>query len=125
MDIAVFRLPIYSVDSNIMVELEHVLQERLCIDNAEVFRRSTARRTIRYQVRDTKDEPPSAVATKYVQQLQLPKEKRGVVYVRSYATGGVISTALKCPFYRARADDKGLQQWTKGDARGLIALIGS
>jgi len=99
--------PFTGLTATLMVELEQVLRERLCIDNAVIFRRSTARRTIRYRVRDTKDEVPSVVATKYVQQLQLAQEKRGVVYVRSYTTGGVISGALQCPFYRARADDKG------------------
>jgi hypothetical protein len=36
-----------------------------------------------------------------------------VVYVRSYATGGTVSGALTCPFYKARADDKGelLHEW--------------
>jgi hypothetical protein len=74
-------------------------------------------------VKDTKDDAPSIVATKYVQQLQLRKGKRGVVYVRSYDTGGVISTALQCPFYRARADDKGevLQQWVTGGGGWIVA----
>jgi hypothetical protein len=45
--------------------------------------------------------------------LVLPAGKRGVIYVRSYATGETISGALQCPFYKARADDKGelLQEW--------------
>jgi hypothetical protein len=36
-----------------------------------------------------------------------------VIYVRSYATGETVSGALKCPFYKARADNKGelLQEW--------------
>ena len=115
--------PFTGLTATLIVELEHVLKERLCIDNAEIFRRSTARRTIRYQVKDTKDDAPSIVATKYVQQLQLRKGKRGVVYVRSYDTGGVISTALQCPFYRARADDKGevLQQWVTGGGGWIVA----
>jgi hypothetical protein len=52
--------------------------------------------------------------------------KRGVVYVRSYATGEVISTTLQCPFYKARAGDKGglLQAWIKGPG-GWIVDIGA
>jgi superfamily II DNA helicase RecQ len=90
-----------------MVELEDVLRERLSIDYAVVFCRSTARRTIRYRVKDSGDEAPSVVATEFVQQLQLPKGKRGVIYVHSYATGNVTSTAIQCLFYKARVDDKG------------------
>jgi hypothetical protein len=51
-----------------------------------------------------------------VQQLQLASQKRGVVYVQSYTTSKVISEALNCAFYKAKADDKGevLQEWIKG-----------
>jgi superfamily II DNA helicase RecQ len=103
--------------------LEPVLKERLSIDNAVVFRRSTARRTIRYQVIDSREEPPSVVGTKFVQQLSLPRGKRGVVYVRSYTTGTIISTALQCPFYKACADDKGalLQEWVQGPGGWIVA----
>jgi len=82
--------------------------ERLSIPNAVVFRRSTARRTIRYQVIDSQNEPASVVATRFVQALPaLTDRQRGVVYVRSYATGQMMSEALQCPFYKARAEDKG------------------
>jgi superfamily II DNA helicase RecQ len=115
--------PFTGLTATLMVELEDVLRERLCIDNAEVFRRNTSRRTIRYQVSNSGDKAPSVVAAEYAQGLQLPREKRGVVYVRSYATGGAISTALKCPFYKARADDKGevLQQWIEGCGGWIVA----
>jgi superfamily II DNA helicase RecQ len=89
------------------VELEDVLQEQLSIDHAIVFYRSTARWTIRYQVKDSRDEAPSVAATEFVQQLQLPKGKRGVIYVRSYTTSNVTSTAIQCLFYKVRADNKG------------------
>lgn len=48
---------------------------------------------------------------------------RGVIYVRSYDTSGFISKELKCPFYRAKADDKGevLQQWIGGEGRWIVA----
>jgi superfamily II DNA helicase RecQ len=118
--------PFTGLTATLIVELEDVLKERLCIDNAEIFRRSTARKTIRYRVRDSKNEAPSEVAVKYVQQLHLGTGKRGVIYVRSYETGGHVSTALKCPFYRARAEEKGevLQQWTRG-AGGWIVATGA
>jgi superfamily II DNA helicase RecQ len=73
--------PFTGLTATLMVELEEVLQERLSIDNAIIFRRSTARQTIRYQVIDSKEKAPSVVATQIVQGLQLLKGKRGVVYV--------------------------------------------
>jgi superfamily II DNA helicase RecQ len=50
--------------------------------------------------------------------------KRGVVYRRSYAMGEVISRALQCPFYKARAEDKGelLQAWIKGPGGWIVAI---
>jgi superfamily II DNA helicase RecQ len=96
--------PFTGLTATLIVDLEDVLKERLCIDNAQIFRRSTARKTIRYQVRDSKNEAPSDMAVKYTQQVELSAGKRGVIYVRSYETGGVVSRALECPFYRARAE---------------------
>jgi superfamily II DNA helicase RecQ len=118
--------PFTGLTATLMVVLEDVLRERLSIPNAVVFRRSTARRTIRYRVIDSGYEPPSSVATQFVQQLQLPRQERGVVYVRSYTTGKIISEALGCPFYRAKADDKGevLQEWIHGP-RGWIVATGA
>jgi superfamily II DNA helicase RecQ len=118
--------PFTGLTATLMVELEDVLKERLCIDNADIFRRSTARKTIRYQVKDSKNEVPSAVAIKYAQQAHLRPGQRGVIYVRSYETGGMVGRALECPFYRARAEDKGevLQQWIHG-AGGWIVATGA
>ena len=115
--------PFTALTATLMIELEDVLKERLCIENAKIFRRNTARKTIRYQVRDSKDEAPSDIAIKYVQQVTLGPGKRGVIYVRSYDTGGLISRELKCPFYRARADDKGdvLQQWISSEGGWIVA----
>jgi superfamily II DNA or RNA helicase len=115
--------PFTGLTATLMIPLEDTLKERLCIDNARIFRRNTARRTVRYEVRDSKDETPSDVAIKYVQQMTLAPGKRGVVYVRSYGTGRVISSALECPFYRARAEEKGevLQQWIAGTGGWIIA----
>jgi superfamily II DNA helicase RecQ len=115
--------PFTGLTATLMVDLEDVLRERLCIDNAQIFRRSTARKAIRYQVRDSKNEVPSDVAIKYTQQVRLSPGKRGVIYVRSYETGGVVSRALECPFYRARAESKGevLQQWVQGSGGWIVA----
>jgi superfamily II DNA helicase RecQ len=115
--------PFTGLTATLMVELEDVLRERLCIDNAMIFRRSTARQTIRYRVINSKEEAPSVMAMRIVQGLQLPKNKRGVVYVRSYTTGKIMSEALDCPFYKARADDKGavLQEWIDGGGGWIVA----
>jgi hypothetical protein len=53
----------------------------------------------------------------------LPKGKRGVVYIQSYTTGAIISTALQCPFYKVCADDKGalLQEWSQGPGGWIVA----
>jgi hypothetical protein len=64
------------------------------------------RRTICYQVIDSKNKPTSAMATQFVQQQQLPNGKKGVIYVRNYKTGQIISKALQCSFYKATAEDK-------------------
>lgn len=58
--------PFTRLTATLMIELEDVLKERLCIENAMIFRRNTARKTIRYEVRDSKDEAPSEIAIKYV-----------------------------------------------------------
>lgn len=114
--------PFTGLTATLMVELEDVLRERLCIDNADIFRRPTARKTIRYQVRDSQKEVPSAVAIEHVRKIQL-EPGRGVIYVRSYDTGGVVSQALDCPFYRARAAAKSevLQQWMRGSGGWIVA----
>lgn len=115
--------PFTGLTATLMVDLEDVLKERLCIDNAQIFRRSTTRKTIRYQVWDSKSETPSDVAIRYVQQVDLRPGQRGVIYVRSYETGRMIQGELRCPFYRARAEEKGeiLQQWICGAGGWMVA----
>jgi len=116
--------PFTCLTATLIVQLEEVLMERLSIPNAVVFRRSTARRTIRYQVIDSQNEPASVVATRFVQALPaLTDRQRGVVYVRSYATGQMMSEALQCPFYKARAEDKGeiLQAWMHAGSGWIVA----
>jgi superfamily II DNA helicase RecQ len=116
--------PFTGLTATLMVALEEVLRERLCIGNAVVFRRRTARPTIRYQVIDSGPEEPASVrATRLVQGIQLLPGKRGVVYVRSYATGKALGEALQCPFYKAQASDKGelLREWIEGPGGWIVA----
>ena len=46
-----------------------------------------------------------------------------MIYVRSYGTGQVVSAALNCPFYKARAQQKGelLEQWRQGPGGWIVA----
>ncbi|OAF54167.1 hypothetical protein VC83_09522 [Pseudogymnoascus destructans] len=118
------KCPFTALTATLMVELEDVLRDRLLIEDAVLLRRSTARPTIRYQVQDSKEEAASAVGLRLLERLlYLPDGKRGVVYVRSYATGDLISSALECSFYKARADDKGetLQKWAQGSGGWIVA----
>jgi hypothetical protein len=54
----------------------------------------------------------------------LPIGKRGVIYVQSYATSQILSEALGCLFYRAKAEGKAeiLQEWLKGAAEWIVAI---
>jgi superfamily II DNA helicase RecQ len=115
--------PFICLTATLIVDLEWTLQKRLCIEQAQLFRRSTARPTIQYRVQDSQDEPLSEVAIKLIQQLVLPARKRGVIYVRSYKTGEVVSEALQCPFYQAKAEEKGevLQEWIQGPGGWIVA----
>jgi len=115
--------PFICLTATLMVQLEPVLRANLLIPQAELFRRGTMRRTIRYTVQDSKERPPSEVATQLVRSLPLPPGKRGVIYVRSYQTGAVISSALQCPFYKARAEGKGelLAEWVSGEGGWIVA----
>lgn len=114
--------PFTCLTATLMVELEEILRDRLCIPQAQLFRRSTAWRTIQYSVQDSGNEAPSVVAQRLIQILPLGR-KRGVIYVRSYATGQVVSAALNCPFYKARAQQKGelLEQWRQGPGGWIVA----
>ena len=68
-------------------------------------------------MQDSRDELALVITKRLVQELsiqqagqeqvQLPSRKRGVIYVRSCAIREVISTALKCRFYKARVKQKG------------------
>lgn len=115
--------PFICLTATLMVQLEDLLRDQLLIPNAQLFRRVTSRRSIRYRVHDSKDEPASNVGVQLIQGLGLPIGKRGVIYVRSYNTGNKISEALQCPFYKARADHKSqiLQDWIEGPGGWIVA----
>jgi superfamily II DNA helicase RecQ len=107
-----------------MVELEEKLQEQLLIPDAVLFRRSTVRPTIQYQVVDSQKERPSTIAINIVRGLEpLPDGKRGVIYVRSYTAGEIVSQELDCPFYKATADQKSevLEAWRRGHGGWIVA----
>jgi superfamily II DNA helicase RecQ len=116
--------PFTGLTATLMVGLEHLLCRQLCIENAKIFRQSTTRKTIRYQVRDSGEQPLLPQVVKFVEELgPLASGNRGVVYVRSYQAGNKLSAGLECPFYRARADDKGrlLKQWSHGVGGWIVA----
>jgi hypothetical protein len=116
--------PFTGLTATLMVELEHVLRRQLCIENAKIFRQSTTRKTIRYQVRDSGKQPLLPQVVKFIEEVgPLASGKRGVVYVRSYQAGNKLSAELECPFYRARADDKGelLKEWSCGGGGWIVA----
>lgn len=116
--------PFTGLTGTLMVDLEWKLREQLLIEQAVVFRRSTVRRTIRYQVMDSGKQSASEVGITFIQQLPVfGAGQRGVVYVRSYGTGDVVSSALECPFYKAHADHKSevLEQWATGPGGWIVA----
>ena len=118
------RCPLTCLTATLLVKLEPVLRANLLLPDATLFRRSTMRPTIRYTVLTTSPETmPSEFAAGFIPTLPLPPGQRGVVYVRSYATGEVISTALQCPFYKAHADQKAaiLDQWARGSGGWIVA----
>ena len=71
--------PFTGLTATLMVQLEEVLKERLCIPKAVVFQRSTARRTIRYRVMDSRYKAVTKEAVEFIKQLPaLPQGKKGV-----------------------------------------------
>jgi ATP-dependent DNA helicase RecQ len=116
--------PFTGLTATLMVELEHVLRRQLCIENAKIFRQSTTRKTIWYQVCDIGEAPLLPQVIKFVEDIgQLARGKRDVFYVRSYQAGNRLSAELECPFYKARCDDKGklLKEWSHGTGGWIVA----
>ena len=46
------------------------------------------------------------VAFAFIESVQLQPSQRGIIYVRSYRVGQVVSEALSCLFYKAKAYNK-------------------
>jgi superfamily II DNA helicase RecQ len=112
--------PFTCLTATLLVSLEHVLRERLLIPGALLFRRSTMRPTIRYQVLDSRDVSPIEYTKGLIPSLPLPPAKRGVIYVRSYIAGEALQEAFGFPFYKAKSEEKAevLQEWTHGSGSG-------
>jgi superfamily II DNA helicase RecQ len=116
--------PFTVLTATLIVQLEGKLRDQLLIPDAVLFRRSTVRPTIQYQVVDSQKEMPSKVGIDVVRRLgPFPDGKREVVYVRSYATGETVSEELDCPFYKATADQKSevLEEWRQGSGGWIVA----
>jgi superfamily II DNA helicase RecQ len=116
--------PFTVLTATLMPKLEGKLREQLLIPDAVLFRRSTVRPRIQYRVVDSNDEVPLEVGVSFIRGLgPLPQGKKGVIYVRSYATGEKISHELDCPFYKATAEQKSelLQEWTEGSGGWIVA----
>ena len=111
--------PFTCLTATLLVPLEPVLRANLLLHDATLFRRSTMRPTIQYDVLAI-ESAPSEFAVTFVQTLPLPPSRRGIIYVRSYTTGDVISSKLRCLFYKAHADEKAaiLNQWASGSGSG-------
>jgi hypothetical protein len=79
------------------------------IEKAVSFRCSTARQTIQYRVINSRQESPSDIGVRFVQQLPVFTDytiQHGVIYVYSYTIGEVVSSVLKCRFYKAYTGQK-------------------
>jgi superfamily II DNA helicase RecQ len=116
--------PFTVLTATLMIKLEDKLREQLLIPDAILFRRITVRPRIQYKVINSQGEMPSKVATQLIQKLgQLPDGKKGIIYVRSYATGEQISKEVKCPFYKATAEQKSelLDEWMQGNGGWIVA----
>lgn len=113
--------PFVCLTATLLVSLESKLRERLLIPQAHIFRRSTARGTIRYSVREVGEEDSLLnAAVELVQTLPLPFGKRGIIYVRSYNAGEELQEILEYPFYNAKSDEKAvvLKEWVNGGGSG-------
>jgi superfamily II DNA helicase RecQ len=123
--------PFTCLTATLLVQLEPMLRSQLLIPHAKLFRRNTARPTIRYQVIDSLNQPVIKVTQGLVERLventsltpSPTPSQRGIIYVRSYATGEEISTLLNCPFYKAQADakDQILERWIQGHGGWIVA----
>jgi len=109
--------------ATLLTTLEPVLRANLLLTNAQIYRQSTMRPTIRYRVIDCDQEDAWEVGVRVIQQLALPRGSRGVIYVRSYIQGENIAEEMACPFYKATATDKQelLEEWAGGSGGWMVA----
>jgi hypothetical protein len=91
----------------LMIPLEVVLKERLYIDNIYIFRRNTVYKMIWYRVYNSKNKALSEVAVRQIGTTMLGAGQYGVIYMRSYTTGEIISKKIGYLFYHMQAEDKG------------------
>ena len=107
--------PFTCLTATLLVLLEPVLRANLLLHDTTLFRQSIIRPIIQYDVLAI-ESTPSEFAVTFVQTLPLPPSRRGIIYVRSYITGNMISSKLRCLFYKAYTDKKAaiLNQWASG-----------
>lgn len=115
--------PFTCLTATLMVALEGKLRKQLMLAETQIFRRSTMRPRIRYEVVNSGRMAPMKVAIDMVKGQELARGKKGVVYVRTYAVGVTVSDQLGCAFYKATAMDKNetLQQWINGPGGWIVA----
>ena len=115
--------PFSCLTATLMVALEGQLRKQLMLPETEIFRRSTMRSRIRYSVVNSRTVAPMKIVVEMVKQRPLASGKKGVIYVRTYHVGEVVSTELNCPFYKATAVDKSqtLQAWIDKPGGWIVA----
>ena len=109
--------------ATLLIILEPVLRANLLLTHALIYRQSTMRPTIRYQVIDCHRQGLWETAEPLIRRLPLPLGSRGVIYVRSYTQGESVAEEMDCPFYKATAMDKQqiLEQWAHGSGGWMVA----
>ncbi len=108
--------------ATLLTTLEPVLRANLLLKHAQIYRQSTMRPTIRYQVIECQRDIWET-AEPLIRRLPLPPGSRGVIYVRSYAHGESVADEMDCPFYKATATSKQelLEQWASGSGGWIVA----
>lgn len=115
--------PFTCLTATLMVALEGKLRKQLMLPETQIFRRSTMRPRIRYEVVNSGRMAPMKVAIDMVKGQELARGEKGVVYVRTYAVGVTVSDQLGCAFYKATATDKNetVQQWINRPGGWIVA----
>jgi superfamily II DNA helicase RecQ len=108
--------------ATLLTTLEPVLRTNLLLEQAQIYRQSTMRPTIRYRVIECQQDLWE-MAEPLIRGLPLPPASRGVIYVRSYTQGESVAEEMDCPFYKATATDKQelLTQWARGSGGWIVA----